>query len=883
VISAVLRIVRFCHAHAKAVAAGVLIATVAMGGAVLPRLSVNADVSTLISPDLPWRQDEAAVLKAFPQMNDLLVAVIDGKTAEEADAAAARLYQSAAARGDLFHAVWRPDARPFFQKNGLLFLPVAEVQKTADQIIASQAFLGSLAADPSLRGLFGTLNLALQGIEQGQTDFAALEKPLGMIAASLNGQPGMMSWQNLLTGRTPQALELRRFVLMQPILDFASMTPGAAATAAVRDMIRDQKLDAASGVKVRLTGSVPLTDEEFASLEKGSIFSLFLSVVLVGTILFLALRAVRLIVPIVLTLGTGLVLTTVFATLAVGSLNMISVAFAVMFVGIAVDFGIQFGVRYRDQRFHHPDAGLAMELTAGVIGRPLTLAAFATAIGFLSFIPTPYTGVAELGIIAGAGMLIAFALNITLLPALLTLFHPKPELEAIGFTAAAPLDQFLIRRRGPVLATSLVLAVAGIIVSALYLRFDFDPIHLKDPKTESVSTFLDLMKSPDTTPNTVTVLQPSLVAAKEMAAKLDKVAEVDHTVTLSSFIPEDQDVKLAILQDVSFLLGPTLAPPTVLDAPDAAAVIAAMQAVETRLTALVPRPQSADDFLTALRFGISQLQADPSRLPDLDHRLLGGFRQQLQALTTALSAEPVTLETIPDDLRREWVAADGSARVEVYPKGDSTSSDVLKNFVAAVRKLAPHATGTPVSIQESAATVSGAFIQAGILAVLAISILLLAVLRRVVDVVRVLAPLLLAAILTLATSTLIGIDINFANVIALPLLLGLGVSFAIYFVVNWRSGMANPLQSSMARAVLFSAATTMVAFGSLSLSAHPGTAEMGILLTLALTFMVLSTILFLPALLGLPPAANSRDGGRMQDDQSLLLRPGRNRGTSSAG
>jgi hypothetical protein len=143
-----------------------------------------------------------------------------------------------------------------------------------------------------------------------------------------------------------------------------------------------------------------------------------------------------------------------------------------------------------------------------------------------------------------------------------------------------------------------------------------------------------------------------------------------------------------------------------------------------------------------------------------------------------------------------------------------------------------------------------AFVVAGIIAIAAISVLLVLVLRRIQDVLLVLAPLLLAGLLTLATSVLLDVPLNFANIIALPLLLGVGVSFDIYFVMRWRAGYGDLLQSSTARAILFSALTTGTAFGSLALSNHPGTSEMGKLLTLALIYTLLCSFFVLPALLG---------------------------------
>jgi len=234
----------------------------------------------------------------------------------------------------------------------------------------------------------------------------------------------------------------------------------------------------------------------------------------------------------------------------------------------------------------------------------------------------------------------------------------------------------------------------------------------------------------------------------------------------------------------------------------------------------------------------------------LDPALLAGLLKQLDSLRQMTQAKPVTLADLPPELRDGWITPDGRARIEVFPKGDARDPAVLERFVAAVHSVAPDATGTPVTIQEAGKLISSAFVQAGIIGVAAITALLAIVLRRPREVALVVAPLLLAALLTLAVTVVIGMPLNYANIIALPLLLGIGVAFDIYFVMNWRAGQIYHLQSSTARAVLFSALTTLSAFGSLGLSNDPGTAEMGILLTISLVCTLFCTFIVLPALLG---------------------------------
>jgi hopanoid biosynthesis associated RND transporter like protein HpnN len=848
------RVVATSMRNAAAVMAICIIGGILLGGYAATHLSVDTDTNDLISPELPWRKREAEFDRAFPQNVDLLAVVIDAATPGQAEDAAHSLALWLRDRPELYKTVRRPDGGEFFTRNGLLFLPVNEVQDVADQLIAAQPLLGALAADPSLRGLFSAISLALEGVKKGEIELSALDAPLTALAdpveAAVAGRPHHLSWESLFTGRAPQPQELRRFILVQPTLDYSDLEPGAKASSAIRIAAQEFGLTPDHGVRVRLTGPVALADEEFSTVTQGAGSATLVSFILVAIILFVALRSWRIIVAILATLLVGLAATAAFAAAALGSLNLISVAFAVLFIGIAVDFSIQFSIRYRDERHQADDFDLALRRAGGGIAGPLMLAATTTAVGFFSFVPTDYSGVSELGLIAGTSMMIAVALNFTMLPAALKLLRPPGEAEPLGYAWASGIDDFLLQRRRLVIAFTAV--VAALCLALLpHWRFDFNPLNLKDPKTESVATVFDLMSDPSTTPYTIDLLAPSVAVADELAHRLEDLPEVTQVVTVSSYVPDSQPEKLAILRDAELLLGPTLSPLQTAAPPDDNANIAALHACARDLAAAVgnsetgPAARLARALDAAVRIG-------PRILPDLHESIISGLAQRLHDLRLSLSPEEVTIATLPADLRRAWMTDDGRSRLEVFPKGDPRDNIVLERFVAAVRSIAPDATGTPVTIQESGRTVVAAFTRAGAIAITAITVLLLVILRRLHDVLLVLVPLLLAGLMTAATSVLLDLPLNYANIITLPLLLGIGVAFDIYFVMRWRAGMSGPLQSSTARAVLFSALTTMTAFGSLALSSHPGTAEMGRLLTIALAYVLVCTLFVLPALQGKP-------------------------------
>ncbi len=849
-------IVNFSRRFAWGIILLALLLTGVFGWYAATHFEMNADVNQLLADNLPWRQQEKALEKAFPQNVDTLVVVVDGKSADQTETAAAALAERLRAMPQLFTSVVRPDAIPYFRKNGFLFLSKEELGTTLEQLVQAQPLLGMLASDPTLRGLAGMLDLMTQGFQAGQLDYTRLDLPFTKIAdvvdASIKGQDKPLELQALAgDGAAPSPRDLRKFIITRPVLNYGELESGKTAEDAIRQTAADMNLTQDKGFTIRLTGSVALNDEEFASVAHGTGLATIVSGVLVFALLLFAMRSLRIVLPILLTLIVGLVATSAFAIAAIGSLNMISVAFAVMFIGIAVDFGIQFGIRYRDQHHQEPDHATAMARTAAIIAVPLTMAAASTALGFLAFIPTAYKGVSELGMIAGAGMLIAFVLNITLLPALLSLTKPPAESEAIGYAWAAPLDAFVLVQRKKILVVTLLLGGGGVGIASR-LQFDFDPLNLKDPTTESVSTMFDVMRDPDSGSYAIEVLRPSLQEAQTLADQASKLPEVDHAMTLASFVPEDQTAKLAMIADARMLLDPTMNLP-LLPAASTEETNIAIRKLTADLHAIGKDHASAERLATMFEDVIKQ--NDPQILQRLQTNLVGAMQDHVRMVRELLEAEPITVEGITDDLRRDWLTADGRYRVQIHPKGDARDHKTLIAFTKAVRAIAPDAAGTPISIQESGNTVVSAFIQAGIFALVAISVLAFIVLKNLRDVLILLAPLILAGILTLATIVLIGLPLNFANIIALPLLLSLGVSYAIYFVSYARSGHQYPLQSSMARAVMFSAGTVLVAFGSLALSSHPGTAGMGELLTVSLLYSLLFTFVVLPALLALTKTA----------------------------
>ena len=854
---AIVTTVDFCTRYAVQIIGIAVLLGLACGIYAADHFAIDTDVNKLISQNLAWRQREAVFNNFFSRKEETILAVIDAPTSELATQATAAVIQKLSDQNDHFHSILEAGGGPFFQKNGLLFLPTEEVVALTKKLGEGKPVIQTLAQDSNLRGLTTALNYGLIGARINQYTLDTFSGTLNMVSDTLDeaiaGRPASFSWRAMLNGRPSTPDERRRFLEIRPVLDYAALMPGKVATDAIRQAVVDLDIRAKYGATLRLTGPVAIADEEYATLEEGAYTNTAVTIVVVLTILWLALRSFGIILAVAISLVVGLSITAAIGLALVGALNLISVAFAVLFIGLGVDFGIQFSVRYRAERHEVDDLHKALVNTASHVGAPLTLAAAATAAGFLSFLPTDYKGLSELGLLAGLGMIVAFLTSITLLPALLTVLRPPGEPKEMGFKSLAPLDRFMERHRIPIIVGT-GLAVAAGLPLLYWLQFDFNPLNLRSTKVESVATLLELRSDPAIGASSIYVLAPSKEAAQADLENLSKLPEVSSVKSIESFIPADQPPKLAAIRQLATVLDPVLRPDPNKKPPTDADNVAALKAAVDALK------QSAGTQTGPGAIAAKRLADDLAKLASGDEAMRGrahaamipSLNTALDELRNYLQAQPVTLETLPPEIAREWVTQDGRYKVEILPKGDPTDNETLRQFARAVQAVEPNATGGPIAILESGRTVVRAFFEAGFWALGSIVILLWIVLRRFGDVLLTIIPLLMAGVVTMELMVLFGMKLNFANIIALPLLLGVGVAFKIYYIMAWRAGQTGLLQSSLTRAVMFSALTTATAFGSLWLSSHPGTSSMGKLMALALVTTMAAAVLFQPVLMGPP-------------------------------
>lgn len=823
-------------------------------------LSVDTNSEDMFSPQLSWRRNGVELDRLFPQQSHELAVVIDADTPERAAAAQRRLVARLQAQPQQFPDVFAPETETYFRQNGLLFLNTDELRKLGDALTAAQPFLGTLNHDPSLHGLFTLLARAASTPAVADFDLAPALRQLGSsIDAASAGRDAPLSWQGLTgTGNSLAGDGRRRFIEINPRLDFDEVLPAAAAVDGVRAAARELQLDAAHGVRVRLTGTVALEHEELLSSASGAGLAFAVGIVLVVILLFVALRSWRLVAAAMLTLIAGLLGTAAFAALAVGHLNLISVAFGVLYIGLGIDYALYLCMQLRERLGADRRLAVALPLAARDIGGFMLVCAMTTSLGFFAFTPTDFTGIAELGLISGGGMFISLLVSLTLLPALIARLLPATvhlPLQAPRSPLLNDLLEVPYRNARGLWATALLAAaVAAVLVPRAH--FDYDPLDLRDPRSESVSTFRELMRDPSIPTLSLSVVADDAAAARATQARLAQLPLVRQALSLFDFVPSDQDDKLAIIDDLNFTLGPDLAG----DAPqnyssDDRADLQALADLEAALPAGEVAPWNG------LRDSLAHLDAalaDPARhaavLQRLRDNLLGGLPTLLDDLHQALQAHAVGLDDLPAQLQSRWRSADGHYRIDLWPRELLDNNAAMQRFIDQVRAAEPRVAGGPVDWLESGRAVVKAFREAFLYSLIAITLLLLVLLRSLRDMALVLIPLLLAGLYTVGGAVLAGIPFNFANVIALPLVLGVGVDYGVYIVQRARAAApsgapVNLLKTGTARAVLFGALITVANFGNLALSSHPGTRSMGLLLTVGLSATVLCALVLLPGLL----------------------------------
>jgi hopanoid biosynthesis associated RND transporter like protein HpnN len=824
-----------------------LVATLAAAFYASGNLGVNTDTANMISPTLPWRRDFIEFRDAFPIRDRNLLIVIDAASPQSADAFATALLTELRNKPELYHGVLMAGAGEFFARNGLLYLPLPTLQRLADRLAAAQPLLGMLQS--RFDGA-AVLDVATRTLTAGDAAGGAeLATFYGAIAHTLEaerqGSQAPLDWGALLA--SPQMPSTRRLIVLQPELDYTRMQPATTAIADIRAIAERLNQDAAEPVRVRLTGTVAMEHEELQSVASTAGIGSFATLLLVAIVLYASLRSWRLLAISIVTLISGLALTAAFAAITVGHLNLLSIAFVVLNVGLGSDYVIHVLLRHKELIAEGLQAEPALVETMRGVGSSLALCAVTTAAGFYSFIPTTFRGVSELGWIAGTGVFFGLFVSVTVIPALVAWFAPADRAQSARTWIDPRVFVPLSRRPRLVLgATVVVLAVTFAAFSKV--TFDSNPIHLRNPHSESVTTLFELAADGEAQLLNLVAVAPDHATAEAWAEKLRRLPEVRTVQTVDTLVPPDQPQKMAIIEDLDLLLGPGFG-----SLERTAAAPAAMRQSLQSLSAAAAEHPMAHDLHAAANGLLTAAAKMPAAhaaetLQALDGDLTADLPGELAQLAAGLHAQPFGRDDLPKELRDRWINADGREIVEVVPAEDVSDNAAAKRFNAAVHAVVPRATGLPVVYEEASNTVVAAFARALSYALVSVTLIILIVLRNLKDTLLVIVPILLATAVTAGMTAVIGMPLNYANIIALPLLVGMGVDNGIHVVHRMRTDSAAQLfDTSTMRAVLASGLTTVASFGNLAFSSHVGTSSMGILLALGLGISMAATLIVLPA------------------------------------
>jgi hopanoid biosynthesis associated RND transporter like protein HpnN len=823
---------------------------------------IDTELTDMISDRLPYRKLEKELERLFPERGGRIVVVIDAGTPEAAryqkKLVAARLRKETG----LFKSVDLPGDGEFFERNGLLYLGFHDLEELSDNLASAQPLLGLLSKDFSLRGVFSVIEKAMgadadMGMKQRLVPFLdALSQAFEKAASE---QPFRVSWQELVMGKEATREMTRQFIIVEPAQDGNGRRHRAAAIEAICRVRDELGLHGDGGVRMRLTGDVYLNYENLRTVQRSMGLTTLISFLLVAIALLIGLGSGRLVVASLVTLLVGLIWTFGFAIAAIGHLNLISVTFTVLFIGLGIDYGIQFCLRYREEIVSGCEPREALVNTARGIGVGLRLCTVAAAIGFYSFLPTAYVGVSELGLIAGTGMFINLFATLSVLPAMLAVMPPKKD-RLKRFTSGRTFYTLPYRHAKEIRIAAVVTGL-GAVLCIPWLSFDYNPLNLYEQHSEAVSTIKELSQDGTTPPWTISVLTGNRKEAQEYASRLRGLAEVREAVSIADFVPERQSEKLALISDMALFMPPALG--------DLKPVkvsyekkVNSLGGFETTLeNALAKSPEGSDGYRASIRRLEGALEKFKKVLGDsgdghkaldqLEKSILSDLPALFKDLRAAFRARKITESNLPREVRSQYVNPEGIYRVEVFPRENIMNIEALDQFVDAVSAVAPNATDAPVTIRGAGRAVVRSFLQATIYALLAITLYLLIELRSMRETGLILLPLTLSLVLTAAGSVLLDIPFNFANVIVIPLLIGSGVE-GTYLICRFRTGLPSSgsmLETSTARALFFSTLTTILSFSTLSFSSHRGMASMGKLLTICTGTLMITTLFLLPALL----------------------------------
>lgn len=847
------------------------------------RMELLTGRDDLMPRNAPFQREYRAYREAFGDQEEIVVVAESadaGLTMRFCDALHAELKKDAGSYRELFY----PGGLPFFRTNGLLFMPLDDIRNLRRTLTMAAPVLADLATAPSVQTLFTSLTSQINSY-MAKPDPLALESLTFMLTTldkgfkGFDGKSSALSMDAFLKGGgegKPSMLETagrQQIITVLPVRDETSFAPAEKTIMQVRSKVQALlKKPEYKGVNAGLTGVPVLEYEEMSTSQRDMGIATGLSLALTVILLLIAFRGLLNVIAAMVSLIVAICLSFGFATLAVGHLNILSMVFAVMLIGLGIEYSIQVVLRYQEElgrgATHHEaiDTGLSRNLFS------IIMAAATVALAFITFVFTDFRGISELGIIAAGGIVICVLTTFTVLPAMLVLMErfrkpadSSPQGNSKQKNDSHPLLKAIFNR--PKLITSVTLTAS---LAALYplsrASFDYNMMNLQAKGLESVNYAYKLMRSKENSGYFGVAIARDSAEAASLSARLEKLPAVDHVVSLQTLVPADQETKLAELADLRQVMEKVKPLPyeenlRVMELPDVFEKF--RTAVDNLSRALaakkMPEAGTAGAFLATLDKFFASLEKEKDRgalgmLREFQGSMFAELPAKLTTLKESLEASPVTEKDIPESLRGRFVGKGGKLLLQIAPKKEIFEREPLKEFVSQIRSVVPNATGEPVNVHDSMDILRDAYLWAFIYAFAGIAVILLITFRSVKYALLGLLPLLAGLALMVGGMGVSGLRFNVANIIVMPLLLGVGIDSAIYIINRYRREGETPLEvvtGSSGVGVLLNALTILFSFGALMVARHQGVFSIGAVMSLGMVASVAVFLAFLPALLTL--------------------------------
>ena len=835
----------------------------------------------LMPRNAPFQVDYRAYRAEFGDQEEI-VAVIESDDAERATRAADALYLRLNQEKGVYREVFYPGGLPYFRKNGLLFMPLEEIKTLRTTLTMAAPVLKDLAASPSVQTLFTSLTAQIDRYlaAPDPTTLKSLTFMLRTLDKGFKGFDGKqsgMSMDSFLKGGgdgTPSMLEnagKQQVITLLPIKEQGSFVPAEKAIKATRAALDEIiKKPEFKGIKVGLTGVPVLEFEEMATSQRDMEFATALSLALTVILLLFAFRGLLNVVAAMVSLIVGICLSFGFATLAIGHLNILSMVFAIMLIGLGIEYGIQVVLRYQEELRAGAAGMAAIETGLATNIRSIIMAAATVALAFATFAFTDFKGIAELGIIAAGGVFICVATTFTVLPAMLVLLERFRKASADRTTTPQktgteprPFLRTLFNSPRAVISATVLLSLVCI-YPTLRTRFDYNLMNLQAKGLQSVEYAYKLMRSKENSGYFAVVTAQNQTEAAALTARLEKLSGVDHVVSLLALVPEQQDAKLAELAALRQVMDAVKPLPyeenlRVMELPTVfenfrERVDKLKKALEAKKSV---EAQPVGAFLTTLDGFFASLEKEKDKnalgmLREFQGGMFAELPDKLRMLKDSLEASPVTVSDVPEQLKSRFVGKSGKLLLQVAPKKEIFEHGPLHEFVTQVKSVVPNATGEPVMVYESLTVLRDSYLKAFGYAFIGIALILLINFKSVRFALIGSLPLAAGLLLMIGGMWLAGVSFNSANIIVLPLILGVGIDSAIYIINRYRQGTESPAQVAMSSAgigVFLNALTILFSFGALMVAHHQGVFSIGAVMSLGMVASVAVFMVFLPALL----------------------------------